>query len=644
MKNLWTSLLVASGLLAGTASYGSTFIVTSNARMTSVMDSVKAGDVVQINDGTYTVAPIPTHSGTASSRIRIIGNTANGAAVIVGAMSPAGCSYVTWNAMNFNGSCKIATYYTFNYVSPTADSVVNCRAYSGECGTSGSTNVVFKGDTLGDNTTDCSFIIKSGEIGNNCVNPSVVNCIMYLKKTAPTDDKLFWAQGIGGPPTTITGMTLTNNKINLVFQGTAVTNGMGYAMYYVSGLTSSANKFQYWDSTAAGMNTDNIVMLWRDGDINWTCTSDTFIVQKGTNTRFELSSSGNQLIDTGHRKFTSCVFRNLGTPKTGRGAFNWQNGIVADTLQNCIFAASNTTEQTILLYDVHGGHSVWDHCTILHSPYFGGISLSVAAINNAGISIRNCLFLANSNTASASNSSIFTNLTGSVPGQYARDYNLYAYTGKTSTLGDRAIRWTLNGLNSTFSAAGTAGNWYLNYGLDAHSKWGYAMPTPSLAPDSSAANVDSVLSTSAGATSDEFGGTIGAVPVSADVTRPFAIADLAVSSTSTNGGAGPGTVNLAWSATGDDSITGTAQTYTIKYSTANITAGNFAAATTWPQTKVPAAVTVAEAISITGLSLNSSYYFALIATDDAGNPSAISNVVSVFLSPGGGGRGMIPDP
>src|SRR5689334_2034011 len=150
-------LLLGAAPAAGTAS---TFIVASDAQMLAVMDSVRAGDVVQINDGTYANAPKPTHSGTASSRITIIGNTANPAAVIVGQLDGWGASYITWRAMRFNGSCKLGPRHEFSYTSPTADSVVSCRSLSGENGMSGAQSCVFSADTIGSNADNCNFVLK----------------------------------------------------------------------------------------------------------------------------------------------------------------------------------------------------------------------------------------------------------------------------------------------------------------------------------------------------------------------------------------------------------------------------------------------------------------------------------------------------
>ncbi|MEO5617676.1 MAG: fibronectin type III domain-containing protein [Candidatus Eisenbacteria bacterium] len=107
-----------------------------------------------------------------------------------------------------------------------------------------------------------------------------------------------------------------------------------------------------------------------------------------------------------------------------------------------------------------------------------------------------------------------------------------------------------------------------------------------------------------------------------DVTRPLAIANVSVASVTDS------SALLSWSATGDDSLTGTAASYDIRYSTAPITAANFAAATQSTGEPVPTAAGTTQTFNVRGLSRQATYYFAVRATDDAGNPSALSNVPS----------------
>jgi hypothetical protein len=106
-----------------------------------------------------------------------------------------------------------------------------------------------------------------------------------------------------------------------------------------------------------------------------------------------------------------------------------------------------------------------------------------------------------------------------------------------------------------------------------------------------------------------------------DVIRP-APASVAVSSVTDT------SATLAWTAVGDDSLTGTAAAYQIRYSTAPITLANFASATAVTGVPVPAVAGTAQSVVVRSLGRQVTYYFALRTADDAGNLSALSNVPS----------------
>ena len=87
-------------------------------------------------------------------------------------------------------------------------------------------------------------------------------------------------------------------------------------------------------------------------------------------------------------------------------------------------------------------------------------------------------------------------------------------------------------------------------------------------------------------------------------------------------------VQLTWTAPGDDGSIGTATQYDLRYSTSTITAANFGAATRWNTTPTPGAPGTSQTVTVTGLTSSTTYYFAIKTADDVTNWSAISNVVS----------------
>lgn len=106
-----------------------------------------------------------------------------------------------------------------------------------------------------------------------------------------------------------------------------------------------------------------------------------------------------------------------------------------------------------------------------------------------------------------------------------------------------------------------------------------------------------------------------------DTQRPAPTTSLVATATSTT------SIRLTWRSVGDDSLSGTPASYTVKRSTSTIAEGNFAAATT---VTPPSAVVAGTAVTldVTSLSAGTTYYFAIKTTDDASNASAISNVAS----------------
>jgi len=109
-----------------------------------------------------------------------------------------------------------------------------------------------------------------------------------------------------------------------------------------------------------------------------------------------------------------------------------------------------------------------------------------------------------------------------------------------------------------------------------------------------------------------------------DTTAPSDISTLSAAT-----GTNVGEVALSWTAPGDDAGTGTVSSYDIRYSTSEITAGNFASATaasTSSYTIVTAGGT--QNVTVIGLTGGTTYYFAVKASDEIPNTSAISNVDS----------------
>jgi hypothetical protein len=86
---------------------------------------------------------------------------------------------------------------------------------------------------------------------------------------------------------------------------------------------------------------------------------------------------------------------------------------------------------------------------------------------------------------------------------------------------------------------------------------------------------------------------------------------------------------LSWTAPGDDGMSGRAQQYSLRYSTAPIVEANFNNATAVSGLPAPAISGATETFTVSGLVSNTVYYFAIKTRDEAGNWSLLSNVAIV---------------
>jgi len=162
-------------------------------------------------------------------------------------------------------------------------------------------------------------------------------------------------------------------------------------------------------------------------------------------------------------------------------------------------------------------------------------------------------------------------------------------------------------------------------GLDPETTYYFALKTLDDASNESVlSNIDSSTTLAAGS------------PPPSDTTAPSNITDLALSN-QTNA-----SIDLSWTAPGDDGSIGTATTYDIRYSTADINDGNWGSAS--PVTgSSPQAGGSSESMTVTGLDPTTTYYFAIKTSDEVPNESGLSNVPSLATTSGasGGGGGGI---
>lgn len=107
--------------------------------------------------------------------------------------------------------------------------------------------------------------------------------------------------------------------------------------------------------------------------------------------------------------------------------------------------------------------------------------------------------------------------------------------------------------------------------------------------------------------------------VTPDTTPPANVLDLATSNPTAT------SIELTWTAPGDDDMDGTASLYDIRYSTSEITDANWQDAFQCAGEPSPSPAESSEIFTVTGLSPNTPYYFALKTADEVPNWSVLSN-------------------
>ncbi|MBI5229821.1 MAG: fibronectin type III domain-containing protein [Candidatus Magasanikbacteria bacterium] len=105
-----------------------------------------------------------------------------------------------------------------------------------------------------------------------------------------------------------------------------------------------------------------------------------------------------------------------------------------------------------------------------------------------------------------------------------------------------------------------------------------------------------------------------------DMVAPAAITNLSASNATSN------SVTLQWTSPGDDGNTGTAASYSVRYGLSAISSESaWGSATNVAGVGVPAIAGTTQSVYITGLNPQITYYFAIRATDEAGNQGGLSN-------------------
>jgi len=288
--------------------------------------------------------------------------------------------------------------------------------------------------------------------------------------------------------------------------------------------------------------------------------------------------------------------------------------------------------------------ATWSEVTALYKRSFGGIAVSeTGQYQIISDSLKNVEY---SSDYGATWTKILTTPNGyinsvamSADGMYmtAVEYQGYVWISSDRGLswsqiaGDkqrwRSVKMSSDGKYQTAVATGnkiTTPPWpyYMAVSEDYGQTWTSKMPLD-VQWTASAMSADGAKQVIASFVSGNLSRIYKSFAVVSDTTAPAAVSDLAASSPSDSA------VTLTWTAPGDDGSSGTATSYDIRYSTSNITDGNWASATPVSGEPTPLVAGTSQSKTVTGLSASTTYYFALKTADEVPNWSSISNVPSL---------------
>ncbi len=492
---------------------------------------------------------------------------------------------------------------------------------------------------VGTDSSSASARIRctTGYSGNQIIGATLIDNVFKLRTTDAASDYLFSLQSelynAGEVP--IEGTILTRNKLTFTLT-TAIAKST--LCHGVRGTVSTDNKWTYNDSLPPGSGTQGF--LWRDALQNNTFRRDTLIchaARTGANSLWaQLIGSGNNdqahLADDGYANvWTNCYFKS-DMARTDYGSFFVYKFWPRDSFAYNVVACSTGVAMPALFINGAGGGNTGGpyvgHNTFFNKGLGGAVWMrAYADLDCASSWVGPLTFKDNIlYTGSTSTGSSGYALNLKLRNDYAvwSDYNLFAHYGGS---GSRSVlAGYCTGTQAT-RTVGENGSRCATQGRDCNSLYGSPMFVDSLW-----ANFTGIIDTTTSAAfhAGSNGSDIGAKSSGAgDVTAPSAVSDLtAILATS-------GSVQLQWTAPGDNAATGTAAGYDLRYSHALITSGNFGSALS-VSTAAPAVAGTVTTATVYGLGAGTTYYFALKTRDKEGNTSAISNVVSARTTTYGG--------
>ena len=338
-----------------------------------------------------------------------------------------------------------------------------------------------------------------------------------------------------------------------------------------------------------------------------------------------VNNDGDPFDDNGHGSHCSGTIAGTGNNSIGVAGVNWHAKIAGIKFLNSGGSGSTAGAIAGIQYSIVIG------CRLTSNSWGGGAfsQALLDAINAAGAA--NQLFV-----AAAGNASQNTDVTPSYPASYNTPYIISV---AATDHNDNLASFSNFGATSVDLAAPGVNILSLQPGGGYQMLSGTSMATPHVAgvvalamgrfPNAPNLQIKQLVLNAVDhkaqlAGKCLTGGRLNAFLTIADpdTTPPGMVSNLSTANPGSN------TVDLHWTATGDDGATGRASSYEIRYSTSPITdLASFLAGTSVPGPN-PQTSGSAETAQASGLAFSTSYFFALRAKDEFGNAGPISNVAT----------------
>ena len=562
------------------------------ATLSKANSTVAPGDVVIIANGTYSGYPAPARSGTSTQRITYVGSLSSPGSVTITGNSNFSASYVTLKGLNLLNAFTITgTHDSLAYcsvggdratISVASDCVVarcsiTCQRFWFMGGEVDTVTKAYR-----DTVTDCSFVLSPVSTAGHTVRlKNLEYCVLNRSRFT-----ISIGSGAVGASTT---------KLFFV-KHTKFTDCSWNATNACISNCDEAGWFVVRDFTQ---------------DNSW--VRDTVTLKGPGQAQFMASCSGSYPGTVMNNNYDHCIFKAPDGTVLG-AAFSYQDAARTDTLSYCTFIGSGSGisfGQPIL------GPMLIDHCTVVgFNPSVGGAFNDADATSSSwqgNVTLQNNIYYLPPTAPRDRNHAPFSSRVSYASGHITARNNLF-YSPMVS---DSSIVTEVGP-----SRPGSGFPWCQNTGADCNSSYG----SPNFVNVSSVLSFDPHLQNGSLAIGGGTGGSdIGAYPFGSggpDLTPPATVSSLAATFIASTDAI------LQWVAPGDDGTVGTASAYDLRWSNQPITAANFASAT--PVTAPPLTAAAGTAQSYVALPLlpGQTYYFALRTVDDAGNWSAISNVVT----------------